>query len=120
MCDNRSGGSEYNISIVSGRFGSFTCENGSNYTLGRAIASGSVVSADSMNGITVYTYEAIQTMTSTYRIFVDKCNHKDKNGSYVLDGNPCPYCNEEIVATVSYTAGGSENTDLFSDIYDAF
>lgn len=120
MCDNRSGGSEYNISIVSGRFGSFTCEKGSNYTLGRAIASGSVVSADSMNGITVYTYEAIQTMTSTYRIFVDKCNHKDKNGSYVLDGNPCPYCNEEIVATVSYTAGGSENTDLFSDIYDAF
>ena len=120
MFDNRSGGSEYNISIVSGRFGSFTCENGSNYTLGRAIASGSVVSADSMNGITVYTYEAIQTMTSTYRIFVDKCNHKDKNGSYVLDGNPCPYCNEEIVATVSYTAGGSEETDLFSDIYDAF
>ena len=120
MCDNRSGGSEYNISIVSGRFGSFTCENGSNYTLGRAIASGSVVSADSMNGITVYTYEAIQTMTSTYRIFVDKCNHKDKNGSYVLDGNPCPYCNEEIVATVSYTANGSEETDLFSDIYDAF
>ncbi|MFR4022386.1 MAG: hypothetical protein ACLTZI_04855 [[Eubacterium] siraeum] len=59
-------------------------------------------------------------MTSTYRIFVDKCNHKDENGSYVLDGNPCPYCNEEIVATVSYTAGGSENTDLFSDIYDAF
>ena len=120
MCDNRSGGSEYNISIVSGRFGSFTCENGSNYTLGRAIASGSVVSADSMNGITVYTYEAIQTMTSTYRIFVDKCNHKDKNGSYVLDGNPCPYCNEEIVATVSYTADGGEMTDLFSDIYDAF
>ena len=120
MFDNRSGGSEYNVSIVSGMFGSFTCENGSNYTLGRAIASGSVVSADSMNGITVYTYEAIQTMTSTYRIFVDKCNHKDKNGSYVLDGNPCPYCNEEIVATVSYTANGSEETDLFSDIYDAF
>ena len=121
MFDNRSGGSEYNVSIVSGMFGSFTCENGSNYTLGRAIASGSVVSADSMNGITVYTYEAIQTMTSTYRIFVDKCNHKDKNGSYVLDGNPCPYCNEEIVATVSYTtANGGEMTDLFSDIYDAF
>ena len=104
------------ISIVTGEFGSTTCKTG----LGMAIASGSVVSADSMNGITVYTYEAIQTMTSTYRIFVDKCNHKDKNGSYVLDGNPCPYCNEEIVATVSYTAGGSENTDLFSDIYDAF
>ena len=120
MFDNRSGGSEYNISIVSGRFGSFTCENGSNYTLGRAIASGSVVSADSMNGITVYTYEAIQTMTSTYRIFVEKCVHKDGSGSYVLDGNPCPYCNEEIVATVSYTADGGEMTDLFSDIYDAF
>ena len=120
MFDNRSGGSEYNISIVSGRFGSFTCNADSGYTLGMAIASGSAVSADSMNGITVYTYEAIQTMTSTYRIFVDKCNHKDKNGSYVLDGNPCPYCNEEIVATVSYTAGGSEETDLFSDIYDAF
>ena len=120
MFDNRSGGSEYNVSIVSGMFGSFTCENGSNYTLGRAIASGSVVSADSMNGITVYTYEAIQTMTSTYRIFVDKCVHKDKNGSYVLDGNPCPYCNEEIVATVIYTANGGEETDLFSDIYDAF
>lgn len=120
MFDNRSGGSEYNISIVSGRFGSFTCENGSNYTLGRAIASGSVVSADSMNGITVYTYEAIQTMTKTDRIFVDKCVHKGEKGSYVLDGNPCPYCNEEIVATVSYTANGSEETDLFSDIYDAF
>ena len=108
------------ISIVTGEFGSTTCERDSGYTLGMAIASGSVVSADSMNGITVYTYEAIQTMTSTYRIFVDKCNHKDKNGSYVLDGNPCPYCNEEIVATVSYTANGSEETDLFSDIYDAF
>lgn len=108
------------ISIVTGEFGSTTCKTDSGYTLGMAIASGSVVSADSMNGITVYTYEAIQTMTSTYRIFVDKCNHKDKNGSYVLDGNPCPYCNEEIVATVSYTANGGEETDLFSDIYDAF
>ena len=120
MFDNRSGGSEYNVSIVSGMFGSFTCENGSNYTLGRAIASGSVVFGNSMNGITVYTYEAIQTMTKTDRIFVDKCVHKGEKGSYVLDGNPCPYCNEEIVATVSYTANGSENTDLFSDIYDAF
>ena len=108
------------ISIVAGEFGSTTCARDSGYTLGMAIASGSAVSADSMNGITVYTYEAIQTMTSTYRIFVDKCNHKDKNGSYVLDGNPCPYCNEEIVATVSYTANGGEETDLFSDIYDAF
>ena len=120
MCDNRSGGSEYNISIVSGRFGSFTCNADSGYTLGMAIASGSVVFGNSMNGITVYTYEAIQTMTKTDRIFVEKCVHKDGSGSYVLDGNPCPYCNEEIVATVSYTANGSEETDLFSDIYDAF
>ena len=108
------------ISIVTGEFGSTTCKTDSGYTLGMAIASGSVVFGNSMNGITVYTYEAIQTMTKTDRIFVDKCVHKDGSGSYVLDGNPCPYCNEEIVATVSYTDGGSENTDLFSDIYDAF
>ena len=108
------------ISIVTGEFGSTTCKTDSGYTLGMAIASGSVVFGNSMNGITVYTYEAIQTMTKTDRIFVDKCVHKDGSGSYVLDGNPCPYCNEEIVATVSYTDGGSEETDLFSDIYDAF
>ena len=104
------------ISIVTGEFGSTTCKTG----LGMAIASGSVVFGNSMNGITVYTYEAIQTMTKTDRIFVEKCSHKDGNGSYVLDGNPCPYCNQEIVATVSYTANGGEETDLFSDIYDAF
>ena len=104
------------ISIVTGTFGSTTCETG----LGMAIASGSVVLSSNMNGITVYTYEAIQTMTKTDRIFVDKCSHKDGKGSYVLDGNPCPYCNEEIVATVSYADGGSEETDLFTDIYDAF
>ena len=103
------------ISIVTGTFGSTTCETG----LGMAIASGSVVLSDNMNGITVYTYEAIQTMTKTDRIFVDKCSHKDGKGSYVLDGSPCPYCNKEIVATVSYTVGGEE-TELFSDIYDAF
>ena len=107
------------ISIVTGEFGSTTCKTDSGYTLGMAIARGSVVFGNNINGFTIYTYEAIQTMTSTYRIFVDKCNHKDKNGSYVLDGNPCPYCNEEIVATVSYTADGGM-TDLFSDIYDAF
>lgn len=104
------------ISIVTGEFGSTTCKTG----LGMAIASGSVVFGNNINGFTIYTYEAIQTMTKTDRIFVEKCVHKDGNGSYVLDGNPCPYCNEEIVATVSYTAGGSEETDLFSDIYDAF
>ena len=104
------------ISIVTGTFGSTTCETG----LGMAIASGSVVLSSNMNGITVYTYEAIQTMTKTDRIFVEKCSHKDGKGSYVLDGNPCPYCNKEIVATVSYMFGGGEETELFTDIYDAF
>lgn len=108
------------ISIVTGEFGSTTCKTDSGYTLGMAIASGSVVFGNNINGFTVYTYDAIQTMTKTDRIFVEKCSHKDGNGSYVLDGNPCPYCNEEIVATVSYTANGGEETDLFSDIYDAF
>ena len=120
MCDNRSGGSKYNISIVSGRFGSFTCNADSGYTIGKVMASGSVVCANDINGFTIYTYDAIQTMTKTDRIFVEKCVHKDGSGSYVLDGNPCPYCKEEIVATVSYTANGSEETDLFTDIYDAF
>lgn len=108
------------ISIVTGEFGSTTCETDSGYTLGMVIASGSVVCANDINGFTIYTYDAIQTMTKTDRIFVEKCVHKGEKGSYVLDGNPCPYCNEEIVATVSYTANGSEETDLFTDIYDAF
>ena len=108
------------ISIVTGEFGSTTCKTDSGYTLGMAIASGSVVFGNNINGFTIYTYEAIQTMTKTDRIFVEKCVHKGEKGSYVLDGNPCPYCNEEIVATVSYTANGGEETDLFSDIYDAF
>lgn len=110
-----------NISIVSGAFNNFTCKNESNYTLGRAIASGSRVIGSSKNGAIVYTYADIQNKTSAYDITVIKCDHKDANDSYVLDGNPCPYCNEEIVATVSYTtANGGEMTDLFSDIYDAF
>lgn len=108
------------LSIVTGTFGSTTCDADSGYTLGMAIASGSVVCANDINGFTIYTYDAIQTMTKTDRIYVEKCVHKDGSGSYVLDGNPCPYCKEEIVATVSYTANGSEETDLFTDIYDAF
>lgn len=104
------------ISIVTGEFGSTTCKTG----LGMAIASGSVVFGNNINGAIIYKYADIQSMTKTNRIFVQKCSHKDENGSYVLDGNCCPYCNEEIVATVSYTANGGEETDLFSDIYDAF
>ena len=60
-------------------------------------------------------------MTKANYLNVIKCDHKDENDSYALDGNLCPYCNEEIAATVSYTtANGGEMTDLFSDIYDAF
>ena len=120
MKADTTGGSGYNVSIVSGTFNIFTCENESNYTLGRAIASGSRVIGSSKNGAIVYTYADIQNKTSAYDITVIKCDHKDANDSYVLDGNPCPYCNEEIAATVSYTADGGEMTDLFSDIYDAF
>lgn len=110
------------ISIVTGEFGSTTCKTDSGYTLGMAIASGSVVFGNSMNGAIIYTYDAIQTMTKTDRIFVDKCDHKDGKGSYVLDGNPCPYCNEEIVATVSYTENGAEKTEYFvkEDLGKAF
>lgn len=43
MFDNRSGESEYNISIVSGRFGSFTCNADSGYNIGKVMASGSSV-----------------------------------------------------------------------------
>lgn len=105
-----------NTSIVSGRFGFVTC-NG--YALDRAIASGSRVTGFDVN-VGLYKYADIQKKTEIANIIVEKCNHKDANDSYVLDGKPCPYCNEEIAATVSYTADGSEQTDLFSDIYDAF
>ena len=108
-----------NISIVSGAFNNFTCKNESNYTLGRAIASGSRVTGFDMN-VGLYKYADIQKKTEIANIIVEKCVHKDGSGGYVLDGNLCPYCNEEIAATVSYTADGGEMTDLFSDIYDAF
>lgn len=65
------------ISIVTGEFGSTTCKTDSGYTLGMAIARGSVVFGNNINGFTIYTYDAIQTMTKTDRIFVDKCVHKD-------------------------------------------
>lgn len=120
MKADTTGGSGYNVSIVSGTFNIFTCENESNYTLGRAIASGSrVIGLNAIVG-SGFKYAEIQSMTKANYLNVIKCDHKDENDSYALDGNLCPYCNEEIAATVSYTAGGSENTDLFSDIYDAF
>ena len=120
MKADTTGGSGYNVSIVSGTFNIFTCENESNYTLGRAIASGSrVIGLNAIVG-SGFKYAEIQSMTKANYLNVIKCDHKDENDSYALDGNLCPYCNEEIAATVSYTADGSEQTDLFSDIYDAF
>ena len=120
MKADTTGGSGYNVSIVSGTFNIFTCENESNYTLGRAIASGSrVIGLNAIVG-SGFKYAEIQSMTKANYLNVIKCDHKDENDSYKLDGNLCPYCNEEIVATVSYTADGGEMTDLFSDVYDAF
>lgn len=120
MKADTTGGSGYNVSIVSGTFNIFTCENESNYTLGRAIASGSrVIGLNAIVG-SGFKYAEIQSMTKANYLNVIKCDHKDENDSYKLDGNLCPYCNEEIAATVSYTADGSEQTDLFSDVYDAF
>lgn len=120
MKADTTGGSGYNVSIVSGTFNIFTCKNESNYTLGRAIASGSrVIGLNAIVG-SGFKYAEIQSMTTANYLNVIKCDHKDENDSYALDGNLCPYCNEEIAATVSYTADGGEMTDLFSDIYDAF
>ena len=117
MCDNRSGGSKYNISIVSGRFGSFTCNADSGYTIGKVMASGSSVFEE---GEPCY-YDSVKNRTEGTDLVFGVCDHKNNMGRPNLnDANVCNYCNEEIVATVSYTAGGSEETDLFSDIYDAF
>ena len=55
-----------------------------------------------------------------YYLFT-KCDHKNEDGSYAFnEGGICKYCNSEFAASVSYTANGGEETDLFSDIYDAF
>ena len=111
------GNGSVNISIVSGRFENVVFDE---YTFGKAIASGSRIRLTDADGGKIYKYADIQNKGNAGVIVVEKCDHKDENDSYALDGNPCPYCNEEIVATVSYTADGSEQTDLFSDIYDAF
>jgi hypothetical protein len=117
MCDNRSGESEYNISIVSGRFGSFTCNADSGYTIGKVMASGSSVFEE---GEPCY-YDSVKNRTEGTDLVFGVCDHKNNMGRPNLnDANVCNYCNEEIVATVSYTANGGEETDLFSDIYDAF
>lgn len=117
MFDNRSGESEYNISIVSGRFGSFTCNADSGYTIGKVMASGSSVFE---KGEPCY-YDSVKNRTEGTDLVFGVCDHKNNMGRPNLnDANVCNYCNEEIVATVSYTANGGEETDLFSDIYDAF
>ena len=117
MCDNRSGGSEYNISIVSGRFGSFTCNADSGYNIGKAMASGSSVFE---KGEPCY-YDSVQNRTEGTDLDFGVCNHKNNAGSPDLnDANVCNYCNEEIVAAVSYKVVVSEEIALFTDIYDAF
>ena len=117
MFDNRSGESEYNISIVSGRFGSFTCNADSGYNIGKVMASGSSVFE---KGEPCY-YDSVKNRTEGTDLVFGVCDHKNNMGRPNLnDANVCNYCNEEIVATVSYTANGGEETDLFSDIYDAF
>ena len=119
MCDNRSGGSEYNISIVSGRFGSFTCNADSGYNIGKALASERRLRGTE-SGI-IYEYSEIESLTEATDITVEKCDHKYANGNIAVDDDyVCYYCNSQIIATVSYTANGGEETDLFSDIYDAF
>ena len=114
---SKEGNGSVNISIVSGRFESVVFDE---YTFGKAIASGSRIRLTDADGGKIYKYADIQNKGNAGVIVVEKCDHKDENDSYALDGNPCPYCNEEIAATVSYMAYGSETTDLFSDIYDAF
>lgn len=117
MCDNRSGESEYNISIVSGRFGSFTCNADSGYNIGKVMASGSSVFE---KGEPCY-YDSVKNRTEGTDLVFAVCDHKNNMGRPNLnDANVCNYCNEEIIATVSYTANGGEETDLFSDICDAF
>ncbi len=112
------GNGSVNISIVSGRFESVVFDE---YTFGKAIASGSRIRLTDADGGKIYKYADIQNKGNAGVIVVEKCDHKDENYNYELDGKPCPYCNEEIAATVSYTtANGGEQTDLFSDIYDAF
>ena len=117
MCDNRSGGSEYNISIVSGRFGSFTCNAESGYNIGKVMASGSSVQEE---GEPCY-YDSVKDRTEGTDLVFSVCDHKNNMGRPNLnDANVCNYCNSQIVATVSYTADGSEEIALFTDIYDAF
>ena len=117
MFDNRSGGSEYNISIVSGRFGSFTCERDSGYNIGKVMASGSSVFE---KGEPCY-YDSVKNRTEGTDLVFAVCDHKNNMGRPNLnDANVCNYCNEEIVATVSYKVVVSEEIALFTDIYDAF
>ena len=105
------------ISIVTGEFGSTTCNADSGYTIGKVMASGSSVFE---KGEPCY-YDSVKNRTEGTDLVFAVCDHKNNMGRPNLnDANVCNYCNEEIVATVSYTANGGEETDLFSDIYDAF
>ena len=115
---NINSGSTDNIVIESGMFNSVNCDENSDNTLGKAIASGSRVIGYDSN--VLYTYNDIQNKTKADRIVVEKCDHKDDNGNAVVSNNACLYCNSQIVATVSYTVDGDEKADAFTDIYGAF
>ena len=105
------------ISIVTGEFGSFTCETGSGYNIGKVMASGSSVYEQ---GKPCY-YDSVINRTEGTDLVFAVCDHKNNMGRPNLnDANVCNYCNEEIVATVSYKVGISEEIAPFSDIYDAF
>ena len=54
-------------------------------------------------------YDSVKNRTEGTDLVFGVCDHKNNMGRPNLnDANVCNYCNEEIVATVSYTAGGSE------------
>ncbi len=111
--------SEYNISIVSGSFDKVAIADTSGYNVGKVIASGSRVR--SKDGL-LMSYESAMDYYSGNNLVYEICDHKDAYGAPNLDDDGvCIYCNTEIAATVTYTAAdGSEKTDLFGDICDAF
>lgn len=102
------GNGSVNISIVSGRFESVVFDE---YTFGKAIASGSRIRLTDADGGKIYKYADIQNKGNAGVIVVEKCDHKDENYNYELDGKPCPYCNEEIAATVSLYYGKRRRAD---------
>lgn len=110
---------EHNIVIESGSFDTITCSDDSDYNIVKALASERRLRGTE-SGI-IYEYSEIESLTEATDITVEKCDHKYANGNIAVDDDyVCYCCNSQIIATVSYTADGSEKTDLFGDICDAF